>query len=79
MYVWELVAYRLRSQGWDIWHAEARAGDETEFVVHFRRPGVSGRVDGPTLTEAYAEAARQVRAYPPMAQHKANPLVALVG
>ena len=63
MYVWELVSCRLRMDGWDVWHTtgSAGAGDSPTFHVHLRRPAFSCDVTGPTLTEAYAEAARRAR------------------
>lgn len=66
MYVWELVACRLRANGWDVWHTidPRDAGDGPSYhVVHLRRPGMTCAVTGPTLTEAYAEAARRARAH----------------
>jgi hypothetical protein len=61
MYVWEMLAYRLRNEGWSLWHAVTGDTREPEYVVHFSRPGIAGQADGPTLTDAYAEAARQAR------------------
>jgi hypothetical protein len=58
MYVWELIAHRLRTDGWQIWH-RWEAGER--YVVHLHRPGIAGRVEGPTLTEAFAAAARTAR------------------
>lgn len=59
MYVWEMIACRLRGEGWSVWHASSQAPDGWVYVVHFHRPGIAGQASGPTLTEAYAEAARQ--------------------
>lgn len=59
MYVWEMIACRLRGEGWSVWHASSQAADGWTYLVHFHRPGIAGRASGPTLTEAYAEAARQ--------------------
>ena len=63
MYVWELVSCRLRENGWDVWHStnSLDAGDGLLYQVHLRRPGFSLVLSGPTLTEAYAEAARRAR------------------
>ncbi len=63
MYVWELVSCRLRGNGWDVWHSTEIPGGEKAplYHVHIRRPGLSLQVSGPTLTEAYADAARQAR------------------
>jgi hypothetical protein len=58
MYVWELVAHRLTTDGWQVWH-RSEAGER--YVVHLQRPGIMGRVEGPTLTEAFAAAARTAR------------------
>jgi hypothetical protein len=66
MYVWQLVSCRLRGDGWNVWHS-ADASRETEgpsFRVRLFRPGLCCEVTGPTLTEAYAEAARRAREYP---------------
>jgi hypothetical protein len=63
MFVWELVSVRLRGSGWDVWHTTESTGahDGPTYRVHLRRPGFSTVVTGPTLTEAYAEAARRAR------------------
>ncbi len=63
MYVWELVSCRLRGSGWDVWHSSVPQGAEgaTAYHVYLRRPGYSCVVAGPTLTEAYAAAARRAR------------------
>lgn len=73
MYVWELVSCRLRGNGWDVWHSTDPQGaeDGPTFHVHLRRPGFSCVVSGPTLTEAYAEAARRARAVLPEAPPQA--------
>lgn len=63
MYVWEVIAHRLRLDGWHCWHQSSPSEDGSPFYVHLRRPGVSWRVAGPTLTEAFAEAARWARSY----------------
>ena len=58
MYVWEMIGCRLRGEGWSVWHVPSQAADGWSYEVHFHRPGISGQANGPTLTEAYAEAAR---------------------
>jgi hypothetical protein len=42
MYVWEMLAYRLRMEGWSLWHAMTGDPREPEYVVHFSRPGFAG-------------------------------------
>jgi hypothetical protein len=66
MYVWELVSSRLRGDGWSVWHTTEASpdGEEPIFHVHVHRRGRSHSVSGPTLTEAYAVAARHVREQP---------------
>lgn len=61
MYVWELVACRLRCEGWEVWHSTRHDACGPTYTVHLHRPGDSYEVCGPTLTEAYAAAARRVR------------------
>jgi hypothetical protein len=71
MYIWELVAHRLRVEGWTVWHQRSRdAGGDWTYVVHLQRPGASWRASGPTLTEAFAEAAR--RAHEPKGAGRAE-------
>jgi hypothetical protein len=60
MFVWEMIACRLRAEGWSVRHAAAHNNDE--FTVYFQRPGFADEASGPTLTDAYAEAARVARA-----------------
>lgn len=62
MYVWEMIACRLRGEGWSVWHALMDDEEGGSYLVHFHRPGYSGKASGPTLTDAYAEAARRARA-----------------
>jgi hypothetical protein len=59
MYVWEMIACRLRGEGWSAWHVASQVADDCAYTVHFHRPGVAGNASGPTLTEAYAAAARR--------------------
>ncbi|HEV3162729.1 MAG TPA: hypothetical protein VGZ22_01715 [Isosphaeraceae bacterium] len=59
MYVWEMIACRLRGEGWSVWHATRQDDDGCTYTVHFHRPALSGQACGETLTEAYAEAARR--------------------
>jgi hypothetical protein len=61
MYVWELVSCRLRADGWDVWHSTRHDPYGPTYTVFLHRPGLSYEVSGPTLTEAYAAAARRVR------------------
>jgi hypothetical protein len=61
MFVWELVSCRLRMEGWDVWHTTKRDPFGATYTVHVQRPGLSYEVCGPTLTEAYAAAARRIR------------------
>lgn len=61
MYVWELVSCRLRVDGWQVWHSTRNDAYGPTFTVHLQRPGITHDVSGPTLTEAYAAAARRVR------------------
>jgi hypothetical protein len=61
MFVWELVSCRLRGQGWHVWHLRTDASAEPVYRVHLERPGRECVVSGPTLTEAYAAAARRAR------------------
>ena len=61
MYVWELVSCRLRVDGWNVWHTTRHDAYGATYTVHLHRPGTAYEVSGPTLTEAYAAAARKVR------------------
>ena len=61
MFVWELIAHRLRAEGWSVWHQHQPGSGNDDFVVLAQRPGLSLRTHGPTLTEAFAEAARRAR------------------
>ncbi len=61
MYLWELLARRLRGEGWMVTHAERRVEGEASYEVRVVRPGSEWIGRGPTLTEAYAEAARRAR------------------
>jgi hypothetical protein len=61
MYLWELLAHRLRTEGWNIWHSQCRDACGQTHIVHLYRPGVEWQTYGPTLTEAFAEAARRAR------------------
>ena len=61
MYVWELVSFRLRQEGWDVRHSLRTDNSGPLYNVVLRRPGSTREVSvcGPTLTEAFAVAARQ--------------------
>jgi hypothetical protein len=61
MFVWELVSGRLRRQGWNVWHMRSQEASGPVYRVHLERPGKQCMVIAPTLTEAYAAAARQAR------------------
>jgi hypothetical protein len=62
MYLWEMLAARLRRDGWLVWHkAEKARSEEPTYIVHLHRGGEAWRATGPTLTEAFAEAARKVK------------------
>lgn len=63
MFVWEMIAHRLRAQGWKVWHRRERLEDasEPQFTVELQRPGFTWATTAATLTDAYGEAARQAR------------------
>ena len=61
MYVWELVSCRLRAGGWNVWHTTRTDNYGPIYTVHLQRAGMACEVSGPTLTEAYAAAAKQAR------------------
>ena len=61
MYVWELVSCRLRVDGWHVWHTTRNDNYGPIYTVHLQRAGATCDVSGPTLTEAYAAAAKQAR------------------
>ena len=61
MFVWELVSARLRTDGWDLWHTSTTDNYGPTYFVHMQRLGYSLEVSGPTLTEAYATAAKRSR------------------
>ena len=63
MYVWELVSCRLRFNGWSVWHTSRTDTCGVSYTVHLERPGIACEANGPTLTEAYAVAARRAREY----------------
>jgi hypothetical protein len=63
MYIWELIAHRLRCEGWSVWHRrEQAAAAEPTYTVIIHRPGLEWRASGPTLTDAFGAAARRARA-----------------
>jgi hypothetical protein len=62
MFLWELIADRLRCEGWSVWHREDRATAEPSYTVTIHRADVAWRASGPTLTDAFAAAARRARA-----------------
>jgi hypothetical protein len=61
MFVWQLVSNRLRGQGWNVWHMRSEAASGPVYGVHLERLGNECIASAPTLTEAYAAAARQAR------------------
>jgi len=61
MFVWELVSCRLRAEGWNVWHTTDHDSYGPIYRVHLDRLGTECAVSGPTLTEAYAAAARRAR------------------
>jgi hypothetical protein len=61
MFVWEMVSCRLRAQGWSVWHTTTHDAYGPIYRVHLERPETGWTVTGPTLTEAYAAAARRAR------------------
>jgi hypothetical protein len=61
MFVWELVSCRLRAEGWNVWHTTDHDSCGPIYRVHLDRLGTECAVSGPTLTEAYAAAARRAR------------------
>jgi len=63
MFVWELVSCRLRVEGWNLWHTTSEDAYGPTYHVHVERRGIEYEVSGPTLTEAYAAAARRAREY----------------
>jgi hypothetical protein len=54
MYLWEMIAHRLRHEGWTVWHHADQDGSEPVYIVHLQRLGQSHRASGPTLTDAFA-------------------------
>jgi hypothetical protein len=61
MFVWEMIACRLRDEGWSAWHLVTQ--DDEGYTVHLQRPGFAGEAWGSTLTDAYAEASRKARTH----------------
>jgi hypothetical protein len=61
MFVWELVSCRLRDEGWNVWHTTSQDSYGPIYRVHLERHELGFEVSGPTLTEAYAAAARRAR------------------
>jgi len=60
MFVWEMIASRLRDEGWSVWHTLTQ--DNEDYAVYFQHRGFAGKATGPTLTDAYAAASRRARA-----------------
>lgn len=61
MFVWEVLAHRLRMQGYQVMRATYREGAELRHIVHLSRGAEQAAGSGPTLTEALADAARKGR------------------
>ncbi len=61
MYVWEMVSCRLQTDGWELRHTSTSDVCGPNYIVHLKRSGLSFDVSGPTLTEAYAAAAKRAR------------------
>ena len=61
MMLWEMLAHRLRRDGWLLWHRAEPEAPRLQFVVHLHQPGRAWQARGKTLTEAYLEAARRSR------------------
>lgn len=61
MFVWEMLAHRLRADGWHVTHNARKGQDEPTYVVHLSREGQSCSASAPTLTEAFGAAAKLVR------------------
>jgi hypothetical protein len=61
MFVWEVLAHRLRLQGWNVWRTTYRDDDATTHLIHLERAGEESTGTGPTLTEAIADAIRKNR------------------
>jgi hypothetical protein len=73
MFVWELIADRLRCEGWSVWHWWEQAAAEPSYTVVIHRPGAEWRATGPTLTEALGAAARRAHAHVAGAKSTAAP------
>jgi len=61
MFVFEIIANRLRAEGWEVQDREARGGRHARYEVILKREGIACRVSGPTLLDAFAQAARLAR------------------
>jgi hypothetical protein len=61
MFVWEVLAHRLRQEGWRVWQTSCRDARGITYLVHLARGGSDCLGSGPTLTEALADATRRVR------------------
>lgn len=66
MFLWELLAQRLRRDGWLVGHRAESTTDSKErtYVVILHRAGAAWRASGPTLTDAFVEATRRARLGP---------------
>lgn len=61
MFVWEMIAHRLRADGWHVSHDLRKGQVEPSYVVHLSKADQTYSADGPTLTEAFGAASKLVR------------------
>jgi hypothetical protein len=61
MFVWEMLAHRLRADGWHVAQDVQKGQVEPVYVVHLSRGGQSFTASAPTLTEAFGAASKLVR------------------
>lgn len=61
MFVWEVLAHRLRQDGWRVWQTSCRDARGITYLVHLARGGTDCLGSGPTPTEALADATRRIR------------------
>ncbi len=61
MFVWEMLAHRLRADGWHVSHDLQKGQVEPSYHVHLTRAGETVSASGPTLTEAFGAASKLVR------------------
>ena len=73
MMLWEMLAQRLRRDGWLLWHRGESKAAKPLYTVHLHRPGKAWNASGRSLTEAYLEAARRSRQDAGRAESYAGP------